>query len=102
MSLIPWKNKRKDGNGSELAPLGELRHEMDRLFDNFMRDPWGSMTETFGGRRQWLPTIDVAEDDTEVTVRAELPGVDPNDLEVTVTDNVPTLSGEKKERTEKK
>lgn len=99
MNLIPWRNKRQDHNGGELASLTELRTEMDRLFDNFMRDPWGAMTGHRGG---WAPALDVAEDDTEVTVRAELPGVDPKDLEVTVINNVLTLSGEKKEHTEKK
>jgi hypothetical protein len=36
MNLIPWRNKTENG----LSPLGELRHEVDRLFDSFTRDPW--------------------------------------------------------------
>ncbi len=99
MNLIPWRNKRQD-NGDELKSLSELRTEMDRLFDNFMRDPWESMNVPFS-HHAWAPALDIAEDDREVTVRAELPGVDPAELEITVLDNVLTLSGEKKEHSKK-
>lgn len=105
MALIPWKNKRHNNqNGGEVtpyAPLMELRSEMDRLFDSLLRDPWGSLTEGFGGGRAWLPAVDVSESDQEVTIRAEIPGVDPKDLEVSVAGNRLTLAGEKKEHSEK-
>jgi HSP20 family protein len=101
MNLMPWRNKRQDNDG-ELTSLSELRTEMDRLFDNFMRDPWDSMNVPFRHHHEWAPALDVAEDDHEVTVRAELPGVDPKELEITVLENVLTLSGEKKEHSEKK
>ena len=54
------------------------------------------------GRRQVVAAVDVAESDKEVTVRAELPGIDPKDLEVTVAGNQLVLSGEKKESSETK
>ncbi|HEX4144377.1 MAG TPA: Hsp20/alpha crystallin family protein [Pirellulales bacterium] len=96
MNMVPWRNKRKTG---ELSALGELRHEMDRLFDSFMRDPLGSLGETFGSR-QWLPTVDVAETGDEIAVRAEIPGVDPKDLEITVAGSRVTIAGEKRESRE--
>jgi HSP20 family protein len=46
--------------------------------------------------------LDVSENDTHVTVRAEVPGVDPNELEITVTGDRLTVAGEKKETVEKK
>jgi len=101
MTLIPWKNKRSNGHSGEFAPLTELRTEMDRLFDSFVRDPWGSLSEGFGVQRAWGPTIDIAEVDQEVVVRAEVPGIDPKDLEITVSGNRLTLAGEKKEHSEK-
>ena len=91
MSIVPWRNKRKTG---ELSSLGELRHEMDRLFDSFMRDPRGSLGDTFGARH-WLPTVDVAETGDEITVRAEIPGVDPKDLEITVAGSRLTIAARK-------
>jgi HSP20 family protein len=75
---------------------------MDRLFDSFMRDPFGSLADSLGAARPWSPAIDVAEDDQQVVVRAEVPGVDPKDLEITVSGNRLVLSGEKKETHEKK
>lgn len=104
MALIPWKNKRHSQNGGDVAPyapLIELRSEMDRLFDSFLRDPWGSLTESLGGERGWLPAVDVSESDQEVTIRAEIPGIDPKDLDISVSGNRLTLAGEKKDQTEK-
>ena len=58
---------------------------MDRLFDSFFREPLAAMDWPLWGVGQWSPAIDVAENDKELTVRAELPGIDPKDLDVTVT-----------------
>ena len=48
------------------------------------------------------PTIDVSETDKEVTVEAELPGVDEKDIDVTLGDNMLTIKGEKKQEKEEK
>ncbi len=101
MALIPWKSKRNGQNGDELSPLMESRGEVDWLFDAFIRNPWGSLSEGFSGQRSWLPAIDVAETNQDVTVRAEIPGVDPKDLEISVFGNLLTLAGKKKDLTEK-
>jgi HSP20 family protein len=52
--------------------------------------------------KTWFPAVDIAENDKEVIVRAEVPGVDPQSLDITVANNRLTLSGEKKETSEKK
>jgi len=101
MSLIPWRNKQKGAVQVESSPMGALRTEIDRLFDSFMRDPWAALDLPFAGRRGWSPSIDVAESEKEFTVRAEIPGIDPKDLEVHIAGNQLVLSGEKKESTEK-
>jgi HSP20 family protein len=102
MSLIPWRNKQRDGVPSEAAPLASLKNEMDRLFDSFIREPFGMLDwPAFMGGEKWWPAVDIAESDKEVTVRAEIPGIDPNELEVTVTGNQLVISGEKKDSTEK-
>ena len=79
-----------------------LRSEIDRLFDSFVREPFGALDWPSWGGGKWSPAIDVAESDKEVTVRAELPGIDPKDLDVTVAGNQLVLSGEKKESSETK
>jgi HSP20 family protein len=101
MSLIPWRNKR-EGQDTELSPLVSLRGEMDRLFDTFLREPFGALDWPQWGVSKWSPAIDVAEDDKELSVRAELPGIDPKDLDVSVVGNQLVLSGEKRESSESK
>jgi HSP20 family protein len=100
--LIPWKNKSGQWPEGRPAPLAEFRTEMNRLFDSFLREPMGALGETFAAMGRWTPTLDVTENDTTVTVRAELPGVDPNDLDISVTGERLTIAGEKKESIEKK
>ena len=101
MALVP-KKTRLPGPRRELGPLGALRTEMDRLFDTFVREPFGGLEWPSGWSGKWSPAVDVAEDDKEVVVRAELPGIDPKDLDVSVVGNQVTLRGEKKESTERK
>jgi HSP20 family protein len=101
MSLIPWRSKR-EGQSGELAPLVSLRSEMDRLFDTFLHEPFGALDWPQWGSGKWSPAIDVAEDDKELNVRAELPGIDPKDLDVTVVGNQLILCGEKRESSETK
>jgi HSP20 family protein len=102
MGLIPWRNKVRERGPGEAAPLANLRSEIDRLFDSFLREPLEAIDWPFFSERGWAPTVDVAEDEHEFTVRAELPGLDPKDLDVTISGNHLVLSGEKKEATEKR
>lgn len=75
--------------------------EMDRLFDNFLTRgwfrpfhmEWPSLPKTsmpFEGR---TPHIDVIDRDDEVVVKAELPGVDKKDLDISMTPNTVTIKG---------
>jgi HSP20 family protein len=100
MALIPWRAKRQEESPGQLA-VGSFRTEMDRLFDSF-----------FGGglgfERPWdlagaagLP-LDVEETDKEITVRAEIPGVNVDDLEISISGGALVISGEKKETEEKR
>jgi HSP20 family protein len=74
-----------------------LRREMDRLFDQF----WGSEipSTTYG---IWVPPLDIADKGDAIVVKAEVPGVEPKDIQVTVDDNVLTFLGEKKYEKEEK
>lgn len=102
MALIPWKNKSDQSPDGGASSMTEFRNEMNRLFDTFFREPFGSLSESFSSLGRWAPTVDVAETEKCVTVRAELPGVDPTDLDITVTGDRLTISGEKKETSERK
>jgi HSP20 family protein len=96
-SLNPWRNKQIAEGQEDEFPLARLRNEMDRLFESFLREPFGALQSAWRERAGWMPPVDIAESDTEVTIRAELPGMDPKDLDVSVHGNNLVLRGEKKE-----
>jgi len=101
MNLIPWKNRPVGTDQGEVSPLAALRGEMDRLFDAFAREPLAGIEWPFASSGRWAPAVDVTEDDKSLTIRAEVPGIGPEDLDVTVSGNQLVLSGEKKESIEK-
>ena len=109
MNIIPWRKKHSIPVARESArstPISELRSEMDRLLDKFYRGSWLDPTgwsENFDWpTREFMPSIDVAENDKQITIRAEVPGMDPQDIDINVSGNVLTIHGEKKESTEDK
>jgi HSP20 family protein len=98
-------NKSKSAGTREVVPttpLSSFRHEVDRLFERFFDDPWGTAVEPFRALGSWKPSLDMSENDKEVTVRIEVPGIDPKDLDITISGEVLTISGEKKETKEEK
>ena len=95
MTLIPWGSRK--GTDGDASLLNELRTEMNRVFDNYFREPFGTMTESLGWGGQFGPSVDICETDQEITLSAELPGVDPQDLDITLTADRITISGEKRE-----
>ena len=84
-------------------PFYSLQREMNSLFDNFFRGfdvaPRGFAGAGMGG---FSPSIDVKENDKEFIIKAELPGVEEKDIDVTVTNDAVTIKGEKKEEKEDK
>jgi len=102
MSLIPWRAKQQGAAAGEVSSIGALRTEIDRIFDSLIREPLGSIDWPFAGEDKWAPAVDVVESENEVTVRAEVPGIEPDDLSVTLTGSQLVLSGEKRETVEEK
>lgn len=90
-------------NGS-VEPWRSFHDEMDRLFGRFSRgfgfpslEPlWTQAADVSG------PATDIAEDEKAYTITAELPGMEPKDIEVTVSGGVLTIKGEKKQEKEEK
>lgn len=75
---------------------------MDRLFERFFQEPWAALTEAFGPGRSWVPSVDVLDSEKEVTVRAEIPGLGLEDVEVTLSGHTLFLRGRKKEEREER
>jgi HSP20 family protein len=69
---------------------------MDRLFQNFLAEPFGFGESATG----WGPDVEIRETDREVEVRAEIPGMDPADIQLSVQGTTLTISGEKREERE--
>lgn len=98
------------GRGSPAVRVGgdpflDLRAHMDRLFDGVFGSivPFG---DSFGwprlSRVEPMPRVDVSETPEALTIKAELPGMDETDVELTLHDGVLTLKGEKKAEKEEK
>jgi HSP20 family protein len=67
------------------SPIFGLRREIDRLFD-----------DTFArGGNAWTPAVDIKENEGEIRVELELPGLKPEDVEITADNGVLTIRGEK-------
>lgn len=71
-------------------PLWGLRRDIDRLFDNV----WDGYSTQNG--MTWAPAMDVLERENEIQCTFELPGLSPDDVEITVENGVLTVSGERK------
>ncbi len=72
--------------GMTTSPIFGLRREIDRLFDDtFTRDGFN-----------WTPAVDIKENDSEIRLDLELPGLKPEDVELTAENGVLTVRGEKK------
>lgn len=75
-----------------------LRNAVDRIFDNTMA-PSGSLQYP---ATTWGLALDVQEDEDAYLVKASVPGMSPEDIDITFTDNVLTIKGETKNESEKK
>ena len=103
MTLVPyrtWRPARLEAPG--FSPLAEFRGEMNRLFDGLFNRPLAVPTWfEAAAPGQWLPAIDISEDPTQLQVRAELPGIDPQALDIDVTEDRLVIAGEKKQASSK-
>src|SRR5688572_29340560 len=77
--------------------LDSLQGDMNRLFDRFFEG-----RTTNGAARRWIPAMDLVETENDLVLRADLPGMTEEDIEIEVKDNVLTLSGERRSENEEK
>lgn len=88
MSLVRWRPFRD---------LMNVQCEFDRMFDEFFGR---SLNVIDGGL--WSPAVDVSEDNDNVYVAVEVPGMTKDSVKITLQDNLLTIQGEKKQETEQK
>jgi HSP20 family protein len=97
--LVSWRPSRGEAaRTNERDSVGMLQTEVNRAFDDFLRmmpAPFAGLPRAFLDEGQGI-RADVVEDDKEVKVTAELPGLDDRDIDVRIGDGMLTISGEKK------
>ena len=91
MNLVRWDRK------FPWNELEGLRKEFDRLFDIEAVDRSGQVA-----KQSFSPATDISETDTDVLVKCNLPGVKAEELDVSVRDNLLTITGEKRGEKETK
>jgi len=87
MTLVRWEPVRE---------LTTLQNEMNRLFSSFFDTPAGGGNGSTQGLRRWVPAMDLVETDDHFVLKADLPGLGPDDVNIEVEDNILTISGERK------
>ncbi len=88
MTLSRWQPFRE---------LSTMRKQMDRLFEDMLsvgNDDWMGL-HNIGG--MWTPAVEIEEKEAELILKAEIPGLSAEDLEVEVSEDRVTISGEHKE-----
>ena len=95
MSLIRYQSPELNP-WSAFDRLPSLRDELNRLFD------FALPTRDSGFFSGWTPALDVYDEKDNFVVKAELPGLKKEDIEINVHNGVLTISGERKRETEKK
>lgn len=101
--LIPWGRQSSSSQApvpyreGEMTPFFSLRREIDRLFDDMFRMPGLAGA----GAMSW-PSVEVSDNDREVRISAEIPGMSEKDVELTLDDGVLSIRGEKKSQNEDK
>jgi HSP20 family protein len=83
-------------------PFWELEDIQNRLSSLFGRTPLRGLGEEAMTVSEWTPLVDIAEDDKEYLIKAELPEVKKEDVKVTVENGVLTITGERKFEKEEK
>ena len=79
--------------------LVSIQDEMNRLFDDFFGRP---ITRREWTEKVWSPCVDMSETKDNIIINAEIPGMNKEDVKVSVQDNALTLSGERKQEKEEK
>jgi len=93
-ALAPFRQRE----WSPFSELNRLRQEINRVFE----EPFGGFVPATGFFEGWNPSIDIYEDKDNLVIKAELPGMKREEIDVSVTGDTLTVSGERKREEETK
>jgi len=83
MNLVRW---------SPFREMSILQNQMNRLFENSL-EGWSAETEGTGA---WAPSADIYETDNDLVLEADLPGIDPKQIDIRVENNILAIRGERR------
>jgi HSP20 family protein len=105
--IVPWKKNETRvpvQHNQDQDTFLDLRSQMNRLFDEFFEGPFG--LSPFSGESSFVSDfalrLDISETDKDVTISAELPGLEPDDINISLERNALIISGEKRAEKEEK
>jgi HSP20 family protein len=103
-SILPIKRRSNEfaERRDYASPVLAIQDEMNRMFDRFFDDPFDLMPFESPRLAEFSPRIDVSETDKEIVVKAELPGMDEKDINLSLEQDSLVISGEKKTENEEK
>ena len=93
MALVRWDPVRE---------IDSLQGEMNRLFSTFFDTPSRTPNGGVTAARRWIPAMDLVETGEHFVLKADLPGMGENDVDIELENNVLTVSGERKTEHEEK
>jgi HSP20 family protein len=100
MSIVPLRRSEERALARRgVDPFAYLQSQINRVFDEFFGERWLE-TGREAGAVGFSPQVDVTETDKEIKVCAEIPGVDPKDIDVSVEDGTLIIKGEKEHERE--
>ena len=86
--VLPWK-RNKDKHAKE------LRREVDSMYDRFFEPDF--LPSTLFGKGKWGPKLDISEGRKDIIVKAEIPGIEAKDLDISIDGRRLNIRGEKKQ-----
>ena len=87
--ILPWKRKKENHTN-------EFRRDIDNLYDRFFEPNFLPSSYVFG-QGKWDPNLDISEGRKEITVKAEIPGIEAKDFDISIDGRLLTIKGEKKQ-----
>jgi HSP20 family protein len=81
---------------SPFRGFGDMQSQMNRMFNEMLGNVTRSPGRQLEGATEWAPAVDATEKNGNLIIRAELAGVKPEDVDISLHGNVLTISGERK------
>lgn len=98
--LTPWRKHRDEQALTTPPPVSSFQEEMNRFFDHIAPGFLPSLQGNANGVN--VASVDISESEKEITVIADMPGMEEEDIDITLNDGVLTLKGERETEHESK